>query len=491
MRKREVFQMKTAIALVLLLSVAGAMLLGKSNDFQDPRAALFKDVEEAMEQARSVQADIYSPGQFDSGFKNYQQADDDYKEGKNLDGIRKRIQAATSYFLKSIETTKLAKIHFSDCVSARNDALAAEAPQFRSEEWKKAEDILNDAAKTLEKGNLNSAESKVSRAEELYRQVELESIKANYLDETKTLLSSREKDVKKLSPLTFDKANTLISRAEKLLVENRYDTDEARQQAQQAKYEAQHSIYLAGLIDGMRDQNQTIETLILNSEKPIQKIADEFDMNAQFHQGFDKPVYAIIEKIQALKRKAASLEQDLVDKEEQISTLTAQISQMQSQLGDLKSREATLAQLAEQQRLRKEKFERVEKTFTSAEAQILREGDNVIIQLYGLTFPSGKSIIESQYFGLLSKVIKAIEEYPEYGITIEGHTDSRGGDATNLKLSSERANAVKDYLIASAEIDASIIQSVGYGEEKPIASNETEEGRRKNRRITIVIHPKE
>ncbi len=493
MKKQISVFKKGFVPLLLLTSMICATLLARPNSsyFQDPRAALFKEVEEAMNQAKDVQADIFSPSQFSSGLKNYQEADDDYKKGKNLDGIRKRISAATTYFLKSVETTRLAKIHFAECISARSDALAAEAPQFRNEEWQRVEEILTDASKTLEKGDLKDAESKAAKAEQLYRQVELESIKANYLDETKTLLNTRERDIKKKAPLTFDKATNLIARAEKQLVENRYDTDEARQQAQEAKYQANHAVYLAQQLDIMKSEDRTMESVLLDAEKPIQKIASEFDINAQFHKGFDPPVQAIVEKIRDLKRMVASQEQDLADKQEQIATLTQQVTQMESQLGDLKSREASLTELMEQQQLRKEKFDRVEKTFSPGEALILREGDKVIIQLYGLTFPVGKATIESQYFGLLAKVMKAIDEYPEYNISIEGHTDSRGGDKTNLKLSTERANAVQDYLIASAEIDASRIKAIGYGESNPIASNETEEGRRKNRRITVVIHPQE
>ena len=500
MKRIDSFPKKTTIVSFLVLSLVWTALMGRSNSskMQDTRASLFKEVDQVMEQAKEAQTDIFSPNQFDSALKNYREADEDYKKGKNLDSIRKKIRAATTFFLKSIETTKLAKIHFSECINARSDALAAEAPAFRNQQWERAESILNDAAKTLEKGKLNDARSKVDEAEQVYRQVELESIKAHYLDETKTLLEAKIKELEKVAPLTYGKAQRSIVMAERLLMENRYDTDEARQFAQQAKYEAQHGLYFTTLIEKMKTEDKTIESLLLDGEKPIQKIADEFDMNAQFHEGYDQPIQSILQGIQSLRKKNASFEQDLRDKEEQISILTDQITQMESQmgemksqLGDLKSKEATLTELMEQQRLKREKFTRIEEAFTSKEAQIIREDDKVIIQLYALTFPVGKATIESQYFELLSRVIKAIEEYPEYDITVEGHTDSRGGDAANMKLSTERANAVRDYLVASADIAPPRIKALAYGESKPIASNETEEGRRKNRRITVVIHPKE
>lgn len=497
---KRVDSCRIVILCMLMFTVTSTALLSTplNHGTQDARTVLFKEVEETLGLAKTAQADIFSPNQFSSGFKDYQKADDDYKKGKNLDNIRRKIASATSLFLKAIETTKLAKIHFNDCVAGRNDALAAEAPQYRNEDWMKAEELLTDAAKTLEKGDLNRAQARAAQAEQLYRQVELESIKANYLDETKILLESREKDLKKLAPLTLAKAQKLIVDAERILVENRYDTDQARQLAQEAQYEAAHAIYLAGIIDKMKEDKTTVEAMLLDSEVPVQSIANNFDINAKFNEGYEKPVQAILTGVQGLRKQISELEQDGLDKQEQIdalvsqvAALNAQMSEKESQLDDLKTREATMAELMEQQRLRREKFARVESTFTTDEAEILRQGDKVIIRLYGLSFPVGKSTIESQYFGLLSKVITATAEYPEYLITIEGHTDSHGGDAANLKLSKERSDAVRDYLMASGGIVAERINAEAYGESKPIASNETKDGRTKNRRIEVVIHPKE
>ena len=490
MKSNRSVQRKTFVALALLLGLAWTAL-AVSTTLQDPKTLLFQDAQEAGQKAKAAEAHIFSPDQFSEGVKYYQEADDDYKKGRNLEDIRKKLKMATVYFLKSVETTKLFKTNLADCVAARNDALAAEAPQYRKEDWEEAEEALEQAAKTLEDGNLNGAQSKARKAERLYRQVELESIKANYLDETKTLLEeARKKDVRKYAPLTLAKAQELVERAEKFLVENRYDTDEPRQIAQEAKYEAKHALYLAQLIETLDKEKKTVEAILLDSETPIRKIADEFNLNARFAQGFDEPTAAIVQKIQDLQKQNASLEQDLSDKRVQLTTLQDQVTRMESQLGDLKTKEATLTQIMEQQQILREKFARVENAFTPEEAKIVREGETVIIRLYGLTFPVGKSTIETQYFGLLSKVIKAIDEYPESGVTVEGHTDSWGSDATNQKLSTERAEAVQEYLLASSGIDAARIIAVGYGETKPIAPNETTEGRRKNRRIDIVIHPK-
>ena len=100
-----------------------------------------------------------------------------------------------------------------------------------------------------------------------------------------------------------------------------------------------------------------------------------------------------------------------------------------------------------------------------------------------------KEVIEPQFFSLLSKVKNSFAEFPGCLITIEGHTDSIGSDAVNQQLSEERAEAVRQYIIANSNISWDRIKSVGYGEMNPVASNETAEGQAKNRRIDVVIQP--
>jgi OOP family OmpA-OmpF porin len=79
--------------------------------------------------------------------------------------------------------------------------------------------------------------------------------------------------------------------------------------------------------------------------------------------------------------------------------------------------------------------------------------------------------------------------FPACTVLVEGHTDSHGSDELNQKLSQERADAVKQYILANMDLPPSSIDAAGFGESKPIASNETPEGREKNRRIDLVITP--
>jgi len=471
-----------------LIVFAILIALSAGNDIaplyaQNPKTLLFQDVNQAKKDAESAQAPIYSPNQYEEAEKHYKEAEEGFKKGQNLEDLKKRIDISRVYYLKAIETTNQFKNNFVNCVNARSDALAVDAPAFRPDGWEDAEKALEKAAKTLEDGNLKSAKNKAAKAEELYRQVELDAIKANYLDKTRILIQEGKKsDVRKKAPNTLLTAEELADKAEKQLAENRYDTDEARQTAQEARYLAELAKTVTMTIKLWEDEDKSMESIILESHEPVQKISDALDLNARFQNGINEPTDAILRKIRRMNQTIATLEQDVSDRDEQITALSSHVEKLESQ-------EETLSQLVEQQRLWREKYKQVEQMFTPQDAQVLRSKEDVIIRLYGLSFDVGKSTIQPEYFSLLKKVVEAFQLYSKATITVEGHTDSRGGDDANQKLSTKRADAVREYLLATGNIEPSLVRSTGYGETKPIASNDTRDGRRKNRRIDVVIHP--
>jgi outer membrane protein OmpA-like peptidoglycan-associated protein len=103
-----------------------------------------------------------------------------------------------------------------------------------------------------------------------------------------------------------------------------------------------------------------------------------------------------------------------------------------------------------------------------------------------IRFANGKDTILFDSYPLLDEIAQAIKDSPKMQISIEGHTDSNGSDSFNLKLSQKRADAVRDYIIARG-VEPDRLKAVGYGETKPLAPNDTEEGREKNRRVEFNI----
>jgi outer membrane protein OmpA-like peptidoglycan-associated protein len=183
------------------------------------------------------------------------------------------------------------------------------------------------------------------------------------------------------------------------------------------------------------------------------------------------------------------LEQEKSDNEIRIADMEEEMRALDERLGGATAERAALIQRLEAQARVKQQFEQVEKMFTSDEARVFRQGNNIILRLVGLSFDSGASQIKPENFDLLGKVEKAIDVFPRSELIIEGHTDSFGGDDLNQKLSQERAESVQQYMINAMRIPTYRLIATGYGETRPVASNETEAGRARNRRIDIVIKP--
>lgn len=100
-------------------------------------------------------------------------------------------------------------------------------------------------------------------------------------------------------------------------------------------------------------------------------------------------------------------------------------------------------------------------------------------------FATGKAKIRPDSFARLDALVEYMTHKKSARLEISGHTDNAGKKAANKKLSQQRADAIRDYLVSKG-IEAERIKAVGYGDEKPIAPNETSEGRQKNRRIEAL-----
>ena len=106
----------------------------------------------------------------------------------------------------------------------------------------------------------------------------------------------------------------------------------------------------------------------------------------------------------------------------------------------------------------------------------------------GVTFDVGSATLQPAFRATLDKVAQSMIDYPQSLIDVYGHTDSTGSDAFNQRLSEQRATTVMNYLI-SRGVPASRLRSQGFGETMPVASNDTVDGRARNRRVEIKIVP--
>jgi outer membrane protein OmpA-like peptidoglycan-associated protein len=104
-----------------------------------------------------------------------------------------------------------------------------------------------------------------------------------------------------------------------------------------------------------------------------------------------------------------------------------------------------------------------------------------------IQFDTNMAVVKDHYFAELAELAAVMRKHPHLRVMIEGHTDSVGNDGLNQELSQKRADAVRDFLARRFGIDAARLDTVGFGEARPIAGNDTPEGRQMNRRVEAAL----
>jgi outer membrane protein OmpA-like peptidoglycan-associated protein len=438
---------------------------------------LFSVMDGKFKTAKAEHVNVLAPEGYEKAVKYYKSAQRRFNQNRGQDDIRKDLAQSNSALRGASEAAQIAAVPFAAVIVARTNAKSANAAQYAAEAWETAEEEFRDAAARLEGGNIKGAREAAKEISALFQTSELAAIKSNYLSGARNLIKQAEElRADKYANKTLIDAKHLLADAERELTENRYDTDYPRDLARRARNEAKHAITITKLAIGVKKKDFSVEDIITNYEKPLAAIAGELNLVASLHDGYDETEEEILVSVRALQRQSAELTQSLLLNEER----ALEIASLSAQLG-IKSEK-----LAEEARF-KALLANIENIFDAEEAQIFRQNKNMIIRMIGLNFDSNKTVLKPNHLVMLNKVQQAIELSQSDKITIEGHTDSYGSDASNLTLSEQRAAAVVQHLLNTMELDSAKISSVGYGETRPIANNETPEGRAKNRRIDVVI----
>lgn len=454
----------------------------------DLQETIFRNTDKLLALARSEQVSILSPSNFKNALDKYNQAQRDFKNGKQLKKIEKKLSEVRTYLYKCLDAAKLGKITFESTLKAREDALKANAPQYAEEQFNLAEQAFLSTAKKLEKGDIKNARRRVPGIDQKYRAAELNAIKISIIGNVRNLMKqAKEVEANKYSPIIYANARKLLNEAEAILNTNRRSETSAKEKAEAAEAEAKHAIFITRQTKWLKKNDKEWENFMLDREIIIEAIARELGFTPTFDDGLDKPLKRIAQISRNLQNEKKELIKEVEEKNAELRKLDKDILAYREKEQGLQAELQEKRYKLEMKKRREDLIRSVEEMFAVQEAVMLRQGDDIIIRLIGLTFGSGKSTIEPELFRLLSTVQRAIRKFPSSPITIEGHTDSRGDARFNENLSYERAMAVKQYLLANMGLEQSRITALGYGESKPIATNETSEGRSKNRRIDVVI----
>jgi OOP family OmpA-OmpF porin len=435
----------------------------------------------AMAQARQDDMPLLAPEAWDTATEAYAHAKDAVDRNRAQAQVDKYVGEVTKAINGAADVLKVGHTTFDATLTSRSNALSAGADQLATRIFTKAEEQFRKAAITLENGRPEKAQSQAVEAVQSYRAAELEAIKGAILRDASHLLTQAEQEnVEKYAPQTLAQSRASLAEAEKAIVEDRYDTDRARLLAKQAKEQASHALHLAAQIKAVNGGDRTFEEVLLRSEAPVVDIANALSVTPDLTNGVASTAAATLAAVKQTQHDLAQMKLDLDERNERIATL-------ETTLGGVSKETVALNTLLAEQQERRDQLVQVEKLFEPNEAEVLRTGNSIVLRLVGLSFDSGAATIKSDQAALLEKVERAVEIFSDSVITVEGHTDSFGGDESNLELSQRRADAVRAYLLANMTLAPYRISAMGYGETRPISSNETAAGRARNRRIDLVV----
>jgi OOP family OmpA-OmpF porin len=376
---------------------------------------------------------------------------------------------------------------FTASTRARNLALDANAPRYAGTTWLRADKEWSRMGEARENSKQEKALEYAAEAQQLFSAAELEAIQNRVLETAHSAIEQAiDNKAKRYAPLTLEQANKLVTETEQVLQADRYAKDRATRLAGQAARTARHASQIALIAAG----KPTVEDLILQWDGYFARLQTAAGLKDPTATVTAESVGQLEVYFSKLRENEVRLRGELATSQAFNASLEAEIRELDQRLGNTSDeRQQLLLRLEEQARAR-EQFDQVLRLFGAFDALVLRQTDDIVIRLIGLRFASGSPKLSAGNSGLLKNVEAAIAIYPDSTIVIEGHTDSRGSNSSNKLLSEQRAQTVANYLAANMGLRANRLTAVGFGAEKPIANNETDEGREKNRRIDVVIKPK-
>jgi OOP family OmpA-OmpF porin len=372
-------------------------------------------------------------------------------------------------------------------LAAQQRAQQVEAEILTPDAYNSAQKSLDRATRLVEK---NSKPDKITAAfidaTEEFDAAELAAIRKSVLTDARMAIEyADDLRAKRYAPVTRAAAIELLAAADATLEADRYAIDTATEQANQAAMTARHAGQLAIIVKSKPD----LEDLILKYESYIHRIEITAGLDTPVDTETDVAVTQLESAVASLQENEQRLQRDLADSRAFAAALENEIRELDDELGGASAERHQLVLQLENRAREEEQFAQTEALFLPSEADVFKQSNTIVVRLFGLRFAPGSAKLDKSHEELLTKIKQAIGVYPGSSLKIEGHTDSQGSVDMNQLLSQKRADAVLTYVITDLHIAPQRISAIGYGPSRPIANNDTDAGRAKNRRIDLLITP--
>jgi outer membrane protein OmpA-like peptidoglycan-associated protein len=416
-------------------------------------------LDKALKDAHAQGADYLAPDGYETAAAQLDRAMTEAASGRS-DTANSAALSGLKSLKKVSSDVERSKDLLREVLVARTKAMDAGAATLYKEDTAKLEAALRKTTNLVEQGRLEDVKKRRPKLISGYEQLELVSLKEGMVDTAQaTLEKAKQNRAPKYAPKTYKLAEEELALALSVLDADRSKTDKANAHATRAKWLAERSIGITELIRDFDRRDYTREDVVLWYQGQLSEIAEPLGKDLPF----DSANRTVVLGMQSAVK-------ELIAQRDETALARSQYEQ-------------ELSLTAEQ----KGAVNKVESMFAAFEASVYQQRKNVLISAHGFRFPPGGSELEADNFALLKKIIKAIDTFPDSTIKVSGHTDSTGSEAVNMKLSEERANKVAKFLTEVGGVAADRVSVYGYGESRPVASNETADGRSANRRVEILI----
>jgi OmpA-OmpF porin, OOP family len=409
------------------------------------------------------------------------------------------------------QNMKKAREEFEETLTTRERAKMEGADSLYDDEFRAADEDLREASALIEEGKLDKARELRIELQNTYADLELRALKEGRKAAAEAAVKhARELDADDWAPRTFHKAKEELKLVTSVLEADRTQKEKADAHANMTIWLAGRAIAISELAQMFDDSDYELEDLILWHQEQLEAVNQPLKAELPFDESDAKAVMALQNAILGLHKSITDMreiikkkekEKDDLEKahEQKIAKILEEHSRQLARLHSMSESEINKIQKAAADKLaeanaqldaeaaRKKKIEYIQSLFAPHEATVSRQGDNILMSVHGFDFPRRGTGIGSENFGLLDKIVSAINKFPEAEVEVVGHTDSRGGKNRNYKLSTERAEAVVQFLTTIGGVDTKRVRARGMGGDKPIAPNNTKEGRAKNSRIDVLL----
>lgn len=444
------------------------------------QAVTLEEVENRMAEAEQLRALEFSPRHYQDAKRSLENAKA-YLASGNRDEADRELSNSADHIGMAMEATQKMNSLFSGLLESRDRMQMTDPQHLRADLVDRAERDFSRVIENVENGDVNKAQKEAKIAKDTIHAAQVVAAREQFTRPiARQIAAARKVHARKYAPNSLDRSLEAQKKVESLIKDNPDAQVQMHAASQQGLYQAERSMKIAERGDRFSKNPAEIEMMVDAEEARLRLLGKHLGVDLVNAKDAEEQAMMLRQAIEEMEK---GYQQQLADSDKTIEALNAKLG---TYAGDLASMEDMRRKL-QIKRDAEAKIKRLTKLFNANDVEILLTPDSdVILRMKALNFRSGSAVIPTNTYGMLDSASQAMVMFPDRAVRVEGHTDAMGANVYNQKLSERRAGAVNTYLSEKLEGQRAI-EAVGFGEEKPIANNETARGREKNRRIDIVL----